>query len=77
MDKEHPLDRFMRHHRRIVGFVAVLSFPIFMISYGWMLKQLLMAAPWWVSVAVVISNLTVVVGLGSLIDSLREQVNLR
>ena len=42
-----------------------LAAPIFLISYGWMMKQLWLSAPWWVLVPVFASHVAVFYG-GSL-----------
>lgn len=73
MQYTHPLDRFMVRIRPLLIGAAVLSLPVMLISYGWMMKQLFTTAPGWVSVAVLISHLIVWLGISALIDMRSEQ----
>lgn len=69
MDPIHPADRIMRALRVPLIIGAVLCFPVFMLSYGYAMKWLITAAPFWISVPSVISHLAVFLGVASLIDS--------
>lgn len=53
--------------------VTLLAFPVMLISYGWMMKQLFITAPVWVSVVVLISHLIGWLGISALIDIRSER----
>ena len=73
MQKEHPIDRFMRRMRGPILWAFVISGPIMLASYGWMIKHLLETAPAWVSVPVVISHVMGWIAIGSLFDRQQER----
>ena len=71
--KEHIADRFARAVRPFVIAGIYLCLPIYLFSSGWGLKQLMFAAPWWVSVIVVISHFVTWLGIASLFDMQQER----
>lgn len=70
---EHPIDRFMRAIRPLLIGLLFLALPVMLLSYGWMLKQLLYAAPFWVSAAVVLAHMVTWLGIASLFDKQQER----
>jgi len=73
MQKEHPIDRLMRRLRGPIIAGLFLSGPIMLLSYGWMIKDMLLRAPIWVSVIVVIAHLVTWLAIASLFDSQQER----
>lgn len=73
MNYTNPIDRFFFRIRGALVVVAVLSAPVFFLSYAMMLKWVLTTAPAWMGVAVIVSHVTVWIGLSALFDSLRER----
>ena len=73
----NPFDRLAYALRPAVYAMIWLCVPVALMGYGWMLRELFLAAPWWVSVVVGISHLVSVLGLAIQIDSLREQLRLQ
>lgn len=47
--------------------------PIMLLSYGWMLKELMFSAPGWISAVVIISHLIGWLGISALIDMKSER----
>lgn len=75
MQRENPIDRAMRALRGVFIWGLILSGPIFLMTYGWAMKLLINAAPWWVSVPTVIAHLATLLAIGSLIDIRQERLN--
>lgn len=73
MQQEHPIDRLMRRLRGPIIAGIVLSGPVMLLSYGWMIKDMLLRAPVWVSVVVIIAHLVTWLGIGSLFDIQQER----
>lgn len=71
----HPLDRLAVAIRPVAIIVAALSFPVFLISYGLLLKHAWQTWPWWGTAATLVSHFTVVLGISSLFDSRQERLN--
>lgn len=69
----HPADRIMQAARPLILILAIPALPVMLFSYGWMLKELVTAAPIWVSAAVVISHLIGWLGIAALFDKREEQ----
>jgi len=73
MDYDHPLDRLGVRLRPLLIVGAGLCFPIFMVSYGLMVKHALMTWPVWGSVLTVIAHLVVCLGIAGLLDTRQER----
>lgn len=69
----NPIDRLGFRLRGVIVVFLVLSLPIFLFSYGWMIKQLFYAAPGWITAIVFLAHAAVWIGIGSLFDSRQEQ----
>lgn len=70
---EHPLDRIARTLRPVFITLAYMTAPVSLIGYGKMLLMAFEAWPWWVSAAVVISQVIVALGLSSRLDARQEE----
>ncbi len=70
---EHPIDRLMYRLRVPIIVLAVLSLPVFLLTYGLMLRYALTTWPWWGGVALVVSHLMGWLGIGSLFDMRQEK----
>lgn len=68
-NRMHPIDRMVVFLRPLFYVLAVLSLPIFLFSYGWMIKQ--MVEQWHLAFAIgaAFSHLFIFLGIGSLFDS--------
>ena len=53
--------------------LAALSGPVMLISYGWMLKQLVLTAPGWLTAICVTAHLAAWLGIASLLDMRAQQ----
>lgn len=53
--------------------LAVLSAPVFLISYGFMLKHALTTWPWWASAITIAAHITGWLGISALLDSRQER----
>lgn len=73
MQHQHPLDRLAYRLRVPLIVLAVISCPVMLYSYAWGMKQIMAAAPAWVSVLVVVSHIMVWLGIGSLFDMRQEK----
>jgi len=69
----HPIDRAAYALRGVILGATYLCAPIYMISYGWMLKKLLTTAPGWVSAVVILAHIIVWIGIASLFDRSQER----
>lgn len=72
----NPIDRAVFRMRGVVLALVYLAGPVFLLSYGWMLKQLWYAAPGWLTAIVVASHLIGWLGIGILLDKRQEQDRL-
>lgn len=63
----------MRALRGPIIAALVVSGPIMLMSYGWMIKHFVTTAPVWLSVVVVIAHFLVWLGIGSLFDRQQER----
>ncbi len=70
---EHPIDRLTHRLRLPIIVVAVVSLPVFLITYGLMVRYALTTWPWWGSAALVVSHLMGWLGIGSLFDMRQEK----
>jgi hypothetical protein len=71
---EHPADRFARFIRPLmVALVPVLTF-VGAGSYAAMGVLAMKTWPWWVSAPAIAVQMLAILGLASLIDSLRERL---
>lgn len=77
MQNEHPIDRFARRIRGAVVLLAMASLPIFLFSYGWMLKDALATWPLWASIPAIVAQIAVWLGIASLLDIRQERQNQR
>lgn len=68
MQKPHPLDRLTEWLQPFLLAILWVSGPIWLFSYGWMLKNLMLTAPLWVSTPVLISAFTAAIGFAALLD---------
>ena len=68
MQKENPLDRFARWVRGPAIAGLYVSVPVALISYGWLIKMMIEAAPFWVSALVITAHLAAWLGIASLFD---------
>lgn len=66
------LDRLAERLRPWLLVWLAVSAPIWMVSYAWMLKNLLETAPLWVSIPVGFSAITAALGLAALLDIRQE-----
>lgn len=73
MDYTHPLDRLMFRLRTHFMIGAGIAAPVMLYSYGWLMVKAYELMPGWASAATLIAHLVVWVGIGCLVDSLREQ----
>ena len=71
----HAADRLARMIRKPVLFCAVLALPVAVVGYAYMCRDMAISAPWWVSVPVIIAQLTGIAGVAFLIDSLQERLS--
>lgn len=72
---EHIADRVTRNLRGVFIGLAGVSLPVFLIGYGFMLKNALTTWPLWASIPVVIAQIVVCLGLASLLDIRQERRN--
>jgi len=73
MDYTHPLDRLMLRLRTPIMIGAGFAAPVMVYSYGWLMVKAYELMPGWAFAASFIAHLIVWVGIGCLVDSLREQ----
>jgi len=66
-------DRAARRMRPLIFIVAVLSLPVFFLSYGRMLIDAMTAWPLWVSIPTIISHVMIFIGAACLHDHQQEQ----
>lgn len=66
-------DRIARKMRPTFIVLAGLSFPAFMLTYGYMVVDALKTWPWWASVIMVFSHFMAVLGMSSLHDRQQER----
>lgn len=71
--EENLADRLGRAIRKPVIVLAYASFPVFILSYGAMLKSALQEWPLWASAPTVIAHVMVLVGVGFLFDIHQER----
>ena len=76
MLSQHPIDRFGRATRGIFLFAMVACLPVTLYSYAWMIKQVYLAAPTWISVVVTVSQIITFLGIASLFDKQQERRQL-
>lgn len=69
----NPIDRLGYRFRGVIVVFLVLSLPVFLISYGWMIKQLFYAAPGWITAIIFACHASVWIGISSLFDSRQER----
>jgi hypothetical protein len=69
----HPIDRIMLRARTTIVVLAVLSLPVFLVSYGLMMKHAVTTYPVWIAVSVFVSHAIGWLGIASLIDMTRER----
>lgn len=69
MQKTHPLDRLADRIGPAVLIGSVVSVPITLLSYGWMLKDFLYAYPWWIGLVVVIAHFFSLLSLAFLAEN--------
>lgn len=77
MQKKHPIDRFARRIRGAVVLLAIASLPVFLFSYGWMLKDALATWPLWASLPAIAAQIAVWLGIASLLDIRQERQSQR
>lgn len=77
MTQETPLDRALRAFRPALFVLGVIAFPIWMVSYGWMIRALFDAAPLWLAVVAGLSHFICFLVIASLFDRQTERQNLR
>lgn len=71
--REHPLDRAMRAARPAILVFVVVSGPVFLFSYGWAMKLLLMQVGLWWGAIFVVCHVMAGIAVGSLFDSRQER----
>lgn len=73
MDYTHPLDRLMLRLRTPIMIGAGFAAPVMLYSYGWLMVKAYELMPGWAFATTFIAHLIVWVGIGCLVDTLREQ----
>ncbi len=71
---EHPVDRLGAALRPVIIVLAVASLPVFLLTYGFLIKHALTTWPWWGSAALIVSHLIGWLGIGSLFDARQERL---
>lgn len=69
----NPIDRAIFRMRGFILFLLILAGPIFLFSYGWMIRELYYAAPGWITTIAALSHFCVWLGIGTLFDKSQEQ----
>lgn len=67
------LNRFTLRFQKTFISLLLLSVPVFLLGLGYMLKLTIEHSPWWVTAGIVVSWLTVLLGLASLLDDLERR----
>jgi hypothetical protein len=73
MPYTHPIDRFVIRFRPVIIVLFIMSVPVYLISYGWMARELFLQAPVWVSVIVMVAHCFAALGIASLFDMRHQQ----
>ena len=76
-DYTHPIDRVARKFRGLIIVLAVVSFPVFLVSYIWMVREAFFALPLWAWLGLVVSHTIGFLGIASLFDRYQERRNDR
>lgn len=69
----HPADRLARRIRPLIFALYLPLMPVFLISYGEMVRLFLTTWPWYVGLIVVLAHCVSVLVLASLIDMQQER----
>ena len=72
---EKPIDRVVRRLRPALMALGLMAFPVFMLSYGYMIKLFYQSVPVWIFVLMVVTHLMVWIGMSCLDDYRRERQN--
>lgn len=70
--QEQPIDRLMRRGRGFILVLTALCFPIFLISYGFMVHAMLTTWGWW-AVPASVAHCIGWLGIASLFDIQQER----
>ena len=73
MQYTHPIDRLMYRLRGPILVIAALSMPVMLFSYGKMALLALEAWPGWVFGCALAAHIMGWIGIGCLVDSLKER----
>ena len=68
MHHSHPIDRLAVKLRPAMIVLAALAFPVFLISYGWMIVLAFYAWPGWAFAIAVASQVVGWLGISALLD---------
>lgn len=71
--QEHPLDRIMRSARPFLIAAFVISGPVMLLSYGWMLKNMVASLGWW-GAPVFVAHILTWIAISSLFDARQERL---
>lgn len=69
----HPIDRFVRRIRPLIFMAYLPLMPVFLLSYGEMVRLFLTTWPWYVGLIVVLAHFVSALVLASLIDMQQER----
>lgn len=77
MSQEHPIDRFMRTFRKPLMVLAVISAPVFLLTYALGMKMLLESVSLWLVAPIGICHVMAWIGVASLFDARQEQEKMQ